>query len=75
MLDDPKLGGRPNTKALGYVYGFIDCALRSKGQDTFDTSLSLPIVFYVLKSFFPEREEHYIQQLLDHLKDEKRYQG
>jgi hypothetical protein len=59
-----------NSQALGYIYGFVDCALRSKGLDMKDASVSVPIVFHILRRLFPEREEHYMKHLLDHLNDQ-----
>jgi hypothetical protein len=34
--------GHPKRKALGYVYGFIDAALRATGQDMADMSIGVP---------------------------------
>lgn len=34
--------GRPKRKALGYVYGYVDAALRSRGQDMADMSVGVP---------------------------------
>ncbi len=40
-------------KALGYVYGFIDAALRTIGQDMSDPSVGPPVAFQVFRHAFP----------------------
>jgi hypothetical protein len=62
--------GRINRKAIGYIYGFIDCALRSIGQDMSDVSVGVPITYQVLQHLFPGHEQAYTSFLIDHLKDE-----
>ncbi|HVM79929.1 MAG TPA: hypothetical protein VMU06_12990 [Stellaceae bacterium] len=59
--------GKLNRKAIGYIYGFIDAALTSIGQDMSDASLSMPIVYQVLRHLFPGREERYTQFLLENV--------
>jgi hypothetical protein len=54
-------------KALGYVYGFIDAALRTIGQDMSDSSVGIPVTFQVLRHVFPGREERCLQCLADHM--------
>jgi hypothetical protein len=56
-IEDDK--GRINRKAIGYVYGFIDAALRSIGQDMSDMSIGVPTTFQVLRHLFPGCEEKY----------------
>ncbi|MCX5653557.1 MAG: hypothetical protein NTY65_02755 [Planctomycetota bacterium] len=63
--------GTVKPKALGYVYGFIDAALRIIGQDMSDTSVGIPITFQVLRHLFPGREEKYLQYLTDHMGTDK----
>jgi hypothetical protein len=62
--------GRVNRKALGYIYGFIDCALQSRGEDIADVSVGVPIVFHVLQTLFPGHERAYVEFLLSHMDDE-----
>lgn len=60
-----------NRKAIGYVYGFIDGALRSIGQDMSDVSIGVPITFHVLNRLFPGRGDDYVRFLLDHMGKDK----
>jgi hypothetical protein len=62
--------GRINRKAIGYIYGFIDCALRSIGQDMSDVSVGVPITYQILQHLFPRHEQAYTSFLIDHLNDE-----
>ncbi|HEY4050119.1 MAG TPA: hypothetical protein VGM27_24925 [Acidobacteriaceae bacterium] len=62
--------GHINQKAIGYIYGFIDCALQSRREDTSDVSVSVPIVYYVMHRLFPGQEETYTDYLLGHANDE-----
>lgn len=62
--------GRINRKAIGYIYGFIDCALRSIGQDMGDVAVGVPITYQVLRDLFPGHEQAYTNFLIGHLKDE-----
>jgi hypothetical protein len=59
-----------NRKAIGYIYGFIDCALRTIGQDMADAKVSVPIIFQVMRKLFPGYEEVYTTFLIDHVQDE-----
>ena len=52
-----------NRTAIGYVYGFLDAALRTIGQDMSDTSIGVPITFQVLRRVFPGREARYGEYL------------
>jgi hypothetical protein len=63
--------GRINRKAIGYIYGFIDCALQCAGQNMSDVSIGVPITYQVLRHLFPGREDAYIKFIFDHLKDER----
>jgi len=63
--------GRPNRKAMGYIYGFVDAALDSIGQDISDISIGMPTVFGVFCYLYPGKELEYTDYLLDHVgKDE-----
>lgn len=46
--------GRPKRKAIGYVYGYVDAALRVKGHDMADMSIGVPITFQVIRKLWPE---------------------
>src|SRR5205807_5275101 len=54
-------------RALGYVYGFIDAALRSIGQEMSDVSLGVPVAFHVLRRVFAGKEDFYLQTLIDNV--------
>lgn len=56
-----------NRKAIGYIYGFIDAALRTIGQDMSDASIGVPITFHVLDKLFPGRGNQYTQFLIDQM--------
>ncbi len=47
-------------RALGYIYGFIDAARRTIGQDMADNSVGVPITFQVLRRLFPGSEHEYL---------------
>jgi hypothetical protein len=64
-IDDQ--AGNINPKALGYIYGFIDAALRTIGQDMGDESIGIPMTFQVLRQVFPGREEEYLGYLIEHM--------
>jgi hypothetical protein len=59
--------GKVNARALGYIYGFIDAALRTIGHDMSDKSIGIPITFHVLRRILPGREERYVQYLVDRM--------
>lgn len=61
--------GRINRKAIGYIYGFVDCALRSIGQDMADVSVGVPITYQVLRHLFPGHEQEYTRFLIHHVED------
>lgn len=58
-------GGRINRKALGYIYGFVDAAVTSVGQDI--PAVFFPTLYQVLRYLCPDREERYPQFLTDHI--------
>jgi hypothetical protein len=62
--------GRINRKAIGYIYGFIDCALQRRGEDIANLSVGLPIVYHVLRELFPGHEQAYTDFLMTHMNDE-----
>jgi hypothetical protein len=59
--------GVVNRKAVGYIYGFIDAALNRIGQDIKDKSVSVPIVYQVIRNLFPCEEEKCTQFLIDNV--------
>jgi len=46
--------GHLKRRALGYVYGYIDAALRTKGYDMADVSVGVPITFQVIRRLWPD---------------------
>jgi hypothetical protein len=62
--------GLINRKAIGYIYGFIDCALQFRDQDITDISVGLPILYHVMRNLFPGHEQAYIDFLMDQMEDE-----
>jgi hypothetical protein len=52
--------GNPKRRALGYVYGYIDAALRTIGQDMADMSIGVPITFQVIRKLWPDRVNEYM---------------
>jgi hypothetical protein len=62
--------GSINRKAIGYIYGFIDCALQCRGEDITNVSVGLPIVYQVLRKLFPGHEQAYTDFLMAHMDDE-----
>ena len=62
--------GHPNRKALGYIYGFIDAALQTIGQDMSDISIGGPIFYQVLNNLFPGHGQDYTKYFIDHMEDE-----
>lgn len=62
--------GRINRKAIGYIYGFIDCALQCRDEDITNISVGLPILYHVMQKLFPSHEQAYIDFLMDHMDDE-----
>jgi hypothetical protein len=64
MEDD---GGQINRKALGYVYGFIDAALRQRGLDIANPAIGVPVTHSVLNCLFEGRATPFTDFLLKHL--------
>jgi hypothetical protein len=65
-----KSAGCINRKAIGYIYGFIDCALQCRGEDISNLDVGLPIVFHAMRKLFPGHEQAYIDFLMSHMEDE-----
>ncbi len=61
--------GTPKHKAIGYVFGFIDAALQSIGQDISDVSIGVPIVYSVINRIWPERAVMLVDFLLHNQND------
>jgi len=61
--------GRPKPKSIGYVYGCVDAALRSRGWDMSDAEVGPPITFHVLRTLWPGKEADYYDFLVDNLSD------
>jgi len=62
--------GRINRKAIGYIYGFVDSGLQCREQNITDIDVGLPILFHVLRTLFPGREQAYVDFLMHHMEDE-----
>ena len=62
--------GHINRKAIGYVYGFIDAALRVAGQDMGDNAVGIPVTYQVLERLYPSRGEKYLQFLFDTIRND-----
>ena len=67
-IDDDQ--GAVNRRALGYIYGFIDAALRIRGQDMADIEVGMPITFQVLRRLFPGKERQYLGLLAGALRSD-----
>ena len=61
--------GRINRRAIGYIYGFIDSALQSSGQDMSDPSVGVATIYHVMRRLFPGREDTYTQFLIKNARD------
>jgi hypothetical protein len=59
--------GHPKRKALGYVYGFIDAALRTKGLNMADMSIGVPITYQVIRKLWPEKVDVYMDFLIKNI--------
>jgi hypothetical protein len=62
--------GKINRKAIGYIYGFIDAALRTYGENMANLPVGVPVVFHVLRKLFPGHEQAYTEFLVNHINDE-----
>lgn len=63
----PDLANPEGSKALGYVYGFVDAALRSVGQDMAKMDIGPPVTYQVLRAVFDEDADRYLQWLQTHI--------
>ena len=61
---------QPNRKALGYVYGFVDAALCSVGQDMADVSVGVPVTFQVIRKLWPKRVTDYMEFLAKNIRSD-----
>ena len=59
--------GHINRRAMGYIYGFIDAALSTTGQDMSDVRVSVPITYQVLERVFPGSGEKYVTFLSNNI--------
>jgi hypothetical protein len=59
--------GRPKRRPLGYVYGYIEAALRTKGHNVADTSIGAPITYHVLRRLWPDRVNDCMRLLFNNL--------
>lgn len=59
--------GTVNLRALGYIYGFIDAALRTIGEDMAELSGSVSVTFQVFRRLFPGNEQRYLEALIEAL--------
>jgi hypothetical protein len=57
-------------KALGYVYGFVDAALRNVGQDMAYMLIGVPVMYQVLRRVFPGCEERYFDFILQSIQSD-----
>ena len=63
----PDLANPDGSKALGYVYGFVDAALRSVGQDMAKMDIGPPVTYQVLRAVFDDDANRYLQWLQMHI--------
>jgi hypothetical protein len=61
--------GGPKPKAIGYVYGFVDAVLRTRGWDMADSDIGIPITFQVVRRLWAGKEREYMDFLVEHLTD------
>jgi hypothetical protein len=63
--------GHPKHRALGYVYGYIDAALRTNGHDMANTSIGAPITYHVLRRLWPDHVNDCMRVLLANLRTDE----
>jgi hypothetical protein len=63
--------GHPKHRALGYVYGYIDAALRANGHDMANTSIGVPITYHVLRRLWPDHVNDCMRVLLANLRTDQ----
>jgi hypothetical protein len=59
--------GHPKRGPLGYVYGYIEAALRTHGHNAADTSIGAPITYHVLRRLWPDRVNDCMRLLFNNL--------
>jgi hypothetical protein len=59
--------GGPKPKAIGYVYGFVNAVLHSRGWSMADMEIGPPITFHVIRRLWPGKESEYFDFLAEHL--------
>jgi hypothetical protein len=59
--------GQLKPRPLGYIYGYIDAALRTKGLEMADTSVGVPITYQVLRRLWPQHAYECMQLLVDNI--------
>jgi hypothetical protein len=65
------LSSRPVTiRALGYVYGWTDAFLRTRGVDMADTTAGVPVLFHVFRRLWPEQEVRLMDRIIGQLRDD-----
>jgi hypothetical protein len=63
--------GHLKLRALGYVYGYIDAALRTDGHNMEDTSIGGPIMYHVLRRLWPDRVNDCMRAVLANLRTDQ----
>jgi hypothetical protein len=66
---DSRAGG-PKPRAIGYLYGYVDAVLRTKGWDMADIEIGVPVTFQVIRRLWPGKEREYMDFLVAHLSDQ-----
>jgi hypothetical protein len=64
-----------NQRALGYVYGMLDAALQSAGEDIRDPAIGPPLLLSVFRLLFPTKSERYREILLNNIERDGRIMG
>jgi hypothetical protein len=59
--------GHLKRKALGYVYGYTDAALRIRGHDMADISIGVPITFQVIRKLWPQHANKCMDYLVKNI--------
>jgi hypothetical protein len=68
-IDDDN--GHPKRRPLGYVYGYIEAALRTNGHNVADASIGAPITYHVLRRLWPDRVNDCMRVLFNNLNTDK----
>ena len=59
--------GSINRRAIGYIYGFINAALRTIGPDMSKIEISVPITYHILERLFPGKGAKYGTFMAEHM--------